>query len=120
MPGPNSKEKQNIGKVIDVLALLSELDGNRAVIFRQALNEGDWGAVFDEACTMQRTIKKLKALMVLVLASLDYPTRLVLSQDTGVIAITLAAVEQLVTDQDGRITMSDMIAAVNAMMEEQG
>ena len=117
--GIQSSIKGQIDQVIDVLALLSELDGNRAVIFRQSLNEGDWGAVFDEACAMQHTIRTLKALMVLVLASLDYPTRLMLSQDTGIIAVTLAAVEQLVVDRDGRITMSDMIAAVNAMMEER-
>jgi len=57
---PNSAPWQAERDLLDLLALVTDIDERRRVILEQAFHEGSWDSVFDEARFMANPLSQLK------------------------------------------------------------
>ena len=57
MTGPQSRPYLYLRKTEDLVALLTQLEEHRQVVFTQAFHEASWDAVFDEAHAMQEPLQ---------------------------------------------------------------
>ena len=63
MTNSRSPEWERERESVDILAILSSIDGRRAIIRSQAWHEGSWDVVYNEATTMKGELAILKALL---------------------------------------------------------